>query len=101
MKTFANVGELASAMSIPHEQLRETFVQHGEYASGKLPDPFGKSEYTPRIAHTVVMHTLAHTSYSPSEHFRNSTFDVDKNVYVALMTPVVHYVRAAPFFASI
>lgn len=44
MKPFANVAELAQTTGLSGAQLRETFTSHGEYASGKQPDPFGKRE---------------------------------------------------------
>ncbi|THU84185.1 Flavocytochrome c [Dendrothele bispora CBS 962.96] len=67
MKKYPNAQALTEDTKLPLETLSKTFNAHAEFASGKAKDPFGKT------------------------NFDNAEYSVDETLFVAEMTPVVHY----------
>ncbi|KAK7436994.1 hypothetical protein VKT23_018809 [Stygiomarasmius scandens] len=67
MKKYPNAQALVEDTKLPLDTLSKTFSAHAEYASGKAKDPFGKT------------------------NFDNAEYTLDDTLFVAEMTPVVHY----------
>lgn len=94
MKQYSNAKDFAEASGVPFGNLQTTFTQHTQLAEGGNEDPFGK-----------CTSALQHLSTSLNTHsiplcvvaiFHNAIYSVDQPIHVAIITPVVHYVRLFP-----
>lgn len=87
MKRYEKASEFTTETKISSDTLEKTFGDYLLYATGKLVDPTGKSNYI-HLCHSDIV-----TDLFPIETFEHAVYKMDEPLLVAELTPVVHYVR--------
>jgi hypothetical protein len=93
MKAYPNATAFAADVGISLADIEATFTAHEAYAAGTQTDPFGKGAFGLR-AYLVML------TPSFADRFHNALYPLDSPLHVAIITPVVHYVRGRLFSSS-
>ncbi len=83
MKKFSNGGALAAEMKIPADKIAETFTKHNQLAEKAATDPEGG----PYNAYP----TGKSWDQFGKKFFSNTPTSMTEELYVAIVTPVIHY----------